>query len=624
MFMRRGWIEGIAILSLLGTFSQVVRADEASFICSGYHPSKGAVGRAKRAGTSTPIHQTALVIFAKFQGEAPEDSLAPAYARDLFDPDLPGSLSHFYDAMSFGQLRLTGSVLPKRYASDHPASFYVVSSDTVQGRYGLFVQEILRKVDAEVALGKYDNDGPDGIPNSGDDDGLVDVLFINLRSILRRFLRGPATGMAKLGLEEDWVSNDLSSNGAPIKVRGDEHRDGPGGCIQRVWSFHNAVGVMAHEYGHLLGLPDLYDTSFLHDPDQPPEEDSAGIGKWGLMGQGALGWNGDDGPVPFCAWSREQLGWSPVETITGDVEDLILEDVETGGTIYKIQMGSEERFRLAGEIGAPLVPAGGEYFLIEVRSEETGYYDRNIPGDGVLIWHVGAGSSNEDETKKLVDLECADGRYDDRGRADPVDGRDDLDRWAHDETYTAAHGGNLGDATDVFDGERYTAFTLTTNPASDNRKREYGEASTGVSITIRRKGGRMVMDVHLPRWFGAITREVRWFGEVNVVGDVVVEESGSLTLAPNTVVRFASRDTTRGGVDPDRSELLVKGTLAWDGSSLLTSGRNVPQEGDWYGIGIHPRATLKGFDRLAKEQIRYATRRHVLVESHGPPGCGAI
>ena len=579
------------------TYAQEGRTYETPFVCAGYCLPKMAAGRPKRVGTHIRGRQMALVIFAKFRDEAPQDSLAPPYAVDLFDPHLPGSLSHFYDAMSLGQLQLTGSVLPKRYTSDHPASFYVSSSDTVVGQYGLVVQDILRKVDEEVDFGEYDNDGWDGVPNSGDDDGYVDLVFINLRSIPDRFLIGLATGIAALGLTEDWASGDLSPNGTPTRVRGDGHAAGSGGCVQRVWGFHHAVGSMAHEYGHILGLPDLYDTSFLHHPDQPPEEDSGGIGRWGLMGWGALGWHGDDGPVPFCAWSRGQLGWSPVQRIT--------EDVEIGGTIYRIQIGPERKLRRDEESDTLLARIETECFLIEYRSREGGYYDRNVPKDGVLIWHVGAGSTNEDEERKLVDLECADGRYDDEGNADRVHGRDDLDLWAHDATYTIMHGGNLGDAGDVFDGEQYTAFTLVTNPSSDNDKGEYGEASTGISFTdIRREGERMVIDVGLPRWSGSISQDVRWFGEVDVIGDVVVEESGILRLDPNTVVWFAPRDVSHGGMDPDRCELVVKGRL-----DLADTARFVGVgDGKWSGIALSTRSQIRNMLRLLGSEMEDAER----------------
>jgi len=65
-----------------------------------------------------------LVVFAKFRDEAPARQQPPEYAGRIFDPDFPGSFSHFYTAMSQGQFQVEGTVLPRRYASDQPASAY--------------------------------------------------------------------------------------------------------------------------------------------------------------------------------------------------------------------------------------------------------------------------------------------------------------------------------------------------------------------------------------------------------------------------------------------------------------------------------------------------------------------
>src|SRR5690606_41439858 len=46
-------------------------------------------------------------------------------------------------------------------------------------RLGQYIRELLEELDARgVDWGLFDNDGPDGIPNSGDDDGFVDVLAV--------------------------------------------------------------------------------------------------------------------------------------------------------------------------------------------------------------------------------------------------------------------------------------------------------------------------------------------------------------------------------------------------------------------------------------------------------------
>jgi immune inhibitor A len=82
-----------------------------------------------------------------------------------------------------------------------------------------------------------------------------------------------------------------------------------------VWIFdytvqpeNGGLGVFAHEYGHDLGLPDLYDTS----GNTGGAENSTAF--WTLMSSGAnIGDGGPDGigdnPTDLSAWELLQLGW---------------------------------------------------------------------------------------------------------------------------------------------------------------------------------------------------------------------------------------------------------------------------------------------------------------------------
>ena len=55
---------------------------------------------------------------------------------------------------------------------------------------------------------------------------------------------------------------------------------------------------------------------------------------------------------------------------------------------------------------------GREYFLLEYRTRSSSPYDRAIPGEGLLIYHVERPAPMVD---LAVDLECADGRWQDAG-----------------------------------------------------------------------------------------------------------------------------------------------------------------------------------------------------------------
>ena len=134
-----------------------------------------------------------------------------------------------------------------------------------------------------------------------------------------------------------------------------------------------SISVVAHEFGHMLGLPDLYSQS----PDQP------GLGVWCTMSTG----HGQDGkPLHFCAWSKEQLGWlKPAVIDPAEKQKLILSPVEKS---------PKECFKVL------LKPDGSEYLLLENRARKD--FDRDLPGEGLLIWHVADGRPILEESHGVV------------------------------------------------------------------------------------------------------------------------------------------------------------------------------------------------------------------------------
>ena len=512
-------------------------------------------------------HIHALTIFAHFADEGGLGREVPAFATGIF-AEQPGSLTHFYREMSRGQFELTGEVLPRWYASRSNAEVYADE----EGGYGRFAREVIQAADADVDFSRYDNDGPDGVPNSGDDDGYVDYIFIVSASAPTGFIVEEATGVARLGLGNDFVSQDRALRGGFIRV------GSKSGALQRGRSFVEAVGSMAHEFGHFLGLPDLYDREF----ESEPEDDSGGIGYWGLMGHGNRGWGEVDGPNPFCAWSLGQLGWLGVNNqqlnvLSEDRDDVVFADVNAGGDVYLL----------------PAPTPAEHFFLVEFRSRQHSYYERNLPGEGLLIWRIDPSRySNNMEAIKRVDLVCADGLFGDAGfplgrQPSPFSGRDNLDFWAHDERYRTDFGGNLGDATDVFDGEQFTDFWAASNPAS----------TTGISVTnIRRAGDQMVADLKLQdrRRAGPIADMEIWRDRIEVVGDVTVLPGGYLDIRAGAQVQVGP-DALTAGADTVRVELIVYGDLAigvsGHGQTAFRSAAPEPQPGDWHGIVLHQTAT---------------------------------
>ena len=565
----------------------------------------GYVYKAESLPSRGRLHAT--VIFARFKDEAGGAERPPDFASQLLATQKPGSLTHFYNTMSFGQLHVSGAVLPAFYTSERPARTYLASLPGEFGLYGQFALDILNAADAEIDFSAFDNDGPDGSPDSGDDDGLVDYIFIALPSVPQNFIRNRATGVVGLGFDTQYTTGDVGVSGQPIRISGERAR----GALFEYGTFAQTVGVMAHEFGHSLGLPDLYEFFY-----GSPQEDSAGIGRWGLMGWGAHGWRGE-GPAPLCAWSRQQLGWigrdnERLQNIADDQSDLLIADLHQEGIVARIPL--RQRLITHGLYTE-------EYLLLEHRTRSGTYYNRHLPAEGLLIWHVRPRNENNSlEENKLVDLICADGLYQDAGypqgqHADPFTGADNLDFWAHDESYRQAHEGNKGDATDPFDGLRITEWTATTNPSSNPRQFQPA-ACTGLALRrIHRQGAAMAVDIVQPRWAGTIAEEIHWLGEIVVDGDLTIAPEGRLVVHSSARVRVAAEDRLRQGRDPARCEIWVEGQLRlpFDALSRIFnpySGKKMER--------IRPRAVV--FEALTPGQSWYGIAGGETADIQMPEG----
>ena len=88
----------------------------------------------------------------------------------LFGDNPAGSMSDYYNEISYGNFSVDGTVLGW-YSSSY-------SMTEAQSDARSYVSELAYLADNDINYANYDNDGPDNIPNSGDDDGYVDGLAV--------------------------------------------------------------------------------------------------------------------------------------------------------------------------------------------------------------------------------------------------------------------------------------------------------------------------------------------------------------------------------------------------------------------------------------------------------------
>lgn len=229
-------------------------------------------------------------------------------------------------------------------------------------------------LDGEVDFSKYDYD----------DDGEIDNVFVFYAG------RGEASGG---GADTVWPHSWSVYYGAGYNYY-DGKLLGRYACSNE-WegSRPDGIGTFVHEFSHVIGLPDLYATSYTG---------AFTPGSWSAMDYGPYNNDGCTPPA-YGAFERYALSWMEPVRITGAMNATLPNVTDN----------------IAGIIYDDSDP--DEYFLFENR-QQTGW-DTYIPGHGMLVWHIDYNESvwssnkvNNTSSHQYADIEEADGTQSDYSR----------------------------------------------------------------------------------------------------------------------------------------------------------------------------------------------------------------
>jgi M6 family metalloprotease-like protein len=357
----------------------------------------------------------------------------PLHDHEYFEQLLFGerpSVKDYYEEASYGKFTFTKAGILGWYKSFH--------SVMKQSRDGI-VREAFRKAarDHSVDFKSYDKNG-DCMLTANELDIIICTSGCSLEKPMGAYHNWRLWGVRKI---RTWDGMILSGEHSVIQ------------------EWHSWM-VPAHELGHSLLLPDLYDYT----------RNSRGIGIYGLMGLGNLdGTNGHH----FTAWSKVKLGWIEPTIITKDGYYTI-HDAETCPEAYILRDPARSEH---------------EYFLVENRFRGSSYDNGTtpLPDEGIMIYHIDESVPrlctprtwfpwvNNVEKHKMIDVECAD------SVTSHVNDADDLDKNAND-----------GDEHDFWDINEY-GFNSTSTPCNS---RWYDGTSNNIGIYVLSEPGK-TMTVYL-------------------------------------------------------------------------------------------------------------------------------
>ncbi len=135
------------------------------------------------------------------------------------------------------------------------------------------------------------------------------------------------------------------------------------------------IGTFCHEFGHVLGLPDYYDTSGTQ---------SNTLNEWDIMDYGAYS-NGGNTPPIYSAYDRFFLGYLIPEQISSS-SNLTLRPLYQGKTTVPNTIGQSFLFSATTHNLNRAAPSPNEFFIVEYR-KKTGW-DTYLPAEGMCIWHI--------------------------------------------------------------------------------------------------------------------------------------------------------------------------------------------------------------------------------------------
>ena len=254
-----------------------------------------------------------------------------------------GSVRDYYLDNSDNQFEMALRVVGPYTLPRNMAYYGNYNNENDDYGYQEFVHDALMSADADVDFSHFDNDN----------DGYVDGIHIIFAG----------TPESSTGNEDEiwphrwnlWAYNDVL-DGKKIYTYACS-------AEKRNASQMDGIGTMCHEFGHVLGLPDNYDTDYASSGGN-----SVSTGTYDIMASGSYN-NGGDTPPFLSAGEKIITDWIHIDTLSSPQQNLHIKYL-TGKTDTAF-------FVRAGQ--------SNEFFILEHRKKHS--WDNYLPGEGLLIYH---------------------------------------------------------------------------------------------------------------------------------------------------------------------------------------------------------------------------------------------
>ncbi|MBP7653698.1 M6 family metalloprotease domain-containing protein [Candidatus Dependentiae bacterium] len=309
--------------------------------------SKSPAYRSYQYPSALGTHKICVILLQFTNKSFPSQYNKTYYDNVIFNTS-SNSLSNYYKECSYNKFNLSGSAadIYGPFTSSRTMEYYGSDGSDIDNRYASInsmIQEVVELAESSVNFSNYDSNG----------DGKVDHLIV--------IHAGGNQAVSK-------VSNDIWSHNWFINgflESAYQTDDGVDIVTYSTFEEDASLGMMAHEFGHDLGLPDLYNT----------HTGNSVVGKWCLMDYGLYNGINSDGRSPAhpSVYNKILLNWITPVSIVSSAANYNLNNIEEYDAAIKIPHPSSSN-------------SSQEYYLISNRQKNG--YDSYLPGSGILVWHI--------------------------------------------------------------------------------------------------------------------------------------------------------------------------------------------------------------------------------------------
>lgn len=280
-------------------------------------------------------------------------------ARDYFIASSRGKFQPHFDVVGPVKLKhnsryYSGNDDPSLYNSGHNA------------RFGVAIQEALEYLDPIIDFSKYDLDNNQEIDNifffysgygQADNTNNKDLIWPHQWD----YLGFTKDGGNSLGLPRLYVDGvEMRTYACTNELNGNKQ------IPASMRPYLDGIGAFCHEYGHVLGLPDLYDTL---------KTNTVTPGNYSIMDTGSYNCNSTCPPL-FSAYEQWVCNWLEYD----EAEDA------TTYTLPPLGNNDAKAVRIRIRRPASTVQYYPEYFVLENRNQSG--WDYYLPQHGMFIWHI--------------------------------------------------------------------------------------------------------------------------------------------------------------------------------------------------------------------------------------------